>query len=96
VYAWIWRHLPFGLPGKIIGSLVLVAAVVALLWFKVFAMVEPLLPNNDGQVENAPTSAPAGGIRSGPGPAGDDVTATGNPGSTIAVTLRPRPSQSNR
>jgi hypothetical protein len=85
VYAWIWRRLPFGVPGKIIGSLILIAAVVALLWFKVFAMVEPLLPNNDGQVENAPTSAPAGGI----GPAGPA-------GPAGPITLRPQPSPSNR
>ena len=51
MYAWIWRRLPFGLPGKIIGSLLLVAAVLALLWYWVFPTVEPLLPFDDAQVE---------------------------------------------
>ncbi len=51
MYAWIWRRLPFGLPGKVIGSLLLVAATVALLWFWVFPAVEPLLPFDDAQIE---------------------------------------------
>jgi hypothetical protein len=50
MYAWIWRHLPFGLPGKIAGSVILVAAAVALLWYWVFPAVEPLLPFDDVQV----------------------------------------------
>ncbi len=51
MYTWIWRRLPFGLPGKIIGSVLLVAAVVALLWYLVFPAVEPLLPFDDAQIE---------------------------------------------
>jgi hypothetical protein len=47
VYAWVWRKLPFGLPGKVIGSVVLVAAVGLLLWYVVFPAVEPYLPFND-------------------------------------------------
>lgn len=50
MYAWIWRHLPFGLPGRIIGSLVLVSGAVSLLWFVVFPWAEPLLPFDDVQV----------------------------------------------
>ena len=50
MYAWIWRRLPFGLPGKIIGSLALVAATGALLWFVIFPWAEPLLPFDDVQV----------------------------------------------
>ena len=50
MYAWIWRHLPFGLPGKLIGSLLLASAVVALLWYWVFPTVEPLLPFDDVNV----------------------------------------------
>jgi hypothetical protein len=50
MYAWVWRHLPFGRPGKIVGSVILVAAVVALLWYWVFPAVEPLLPFDDVQV----------------------------------------------
>lgn len=62
MYPWIWRHLPGGLPGKLVGSLVLVAAAVALLFFIVFPWVEPKLPFNDVTVTPAPgtsTSAPA-------------------------------------
>lgn len=47
MYVWIWRMLPGGVPGKIVGSLVLLAAVVALLFFVVFPWLEPRLPLND-------------------------------------------------
>ncbi|MFG1949749.1 hypothetical protein [Micromonospora sp. NPDC048830] len=50
MYAWIWRKLPLGLPGKLVGSLALVAATVALLWYVVFPWAEPLLPFDDVQV----------------------------------------------
>jgi hypothetical protein len=36
MYAWIWRQLPFGLPGKLAGSLLLFSGAVSLLWFWVF------------------------------------------------------------
>jgi hypothetical protein len=41
MYAWIWRHLPFGLPGKIAGSVLLVSLVVAGLWFWGFPAADP-------------------------------------------------------
>lgn len=47
MYSFIWRILPGGLPGKIIGSLLLLAGAVALLWFFVFPLLEPLLPFGD-------------------------------------------------
>ena len=50
MYAWIWRKLPFGVPGKIVGSLALIAATGALLWYVVFPWAEPLLPFDDLQV----------------------------------------------
>jgi hypothetical protein len=50
VYAWIWRKLPFGLPGKLIGSVLLVTATMAILWFWAFPAAEPLLPFDDVQV----------------------------------------------
>jgi hypothetical protein len=50
MYAWIWQHLPFGRPGKIIGSVILIAATVAILWYVVFPAAEPLLPFDDVQV----------------------------------------------
>ena len=50
MYGWIWRRLPFGLPGKLVGSLLIASAVLALLWFVVFPWAEPLLPFDDVQV----------------------------------------------
>jgi hypothetical protein len=50
MYGWIWRKLPFGLPGKITGSLVLAVAVGTLFWYVVFPWATPLLPFDDVQV----------------------------------------------
>ena len=50
MYGWIWRKLPFGLLGKITGSLVLAVAVGALFWYVVFPWATPLLPFDDVQV----------------------------------------------
>lgn len=50
MYAWIWRRLPFGVPGKLVGSLLITAGVFALLWYVVFPWAEPLLPFDDVQV----------------------------------------------
>jgi len=54
VYAWIWRTLPGGLPGKLVGSLALLGAAVVLLFTVVFPAVEPLLPWNDVTVGTEP------------------------------------------
>jgi hypothetical protein len=51
MYGWIWRRLPFGLPGKLIGSILLLATALALLWYVIFPAVEPLLPFDDSQIE---------------------------------------------
>ena len=67
MYAWIWRKLPFGVPGKIIGSLLLVTLVVAALWFKGFPLAEPLLPFDDVNVTDQ-GGDPGGGV----GPDGVD------------------------
>ncbi|MEO3746790.1 hypothetical protein [Plantactinospora sp. B5E13] len=62
MYAWIWRKLPFGLPGKLLGSLLITASLLALLWYVVFPWAEPLLPFDDVQVESGiPGDDPAGG-----------------------------------
>jgi hypothetical protein len=74
VHAWIWEHLPFGRWGKIIGSFVLVSAVVALLWYVVFPWAEPILPFDDVQVG---TEIPGGPGESGGGPA--DPSSTDDP-----------------
>jgi hypothetical protein len=56
VYGVIWRLLPFGRVGKIIGSVVLVAGIAALLWYLVFPAIDPILPfNNDGPTTTTPT-----------------------------------------
>lgn len=73
MYAWIWRHLPFGLPGRLAGSAVLVASAAALLWFVVFPWIDPfvertLLPWDDSQLEGD----------FGP-PAGDPGVPSGDP-----------------
>jgi len=47
MYGWIWRMLPGGLPGKVLGTAVLVGIVVAVLLFVVFPWVEPRLPFNE-------------------------------------------------
>ena len=63
MYAWVWRSLPGGLPGKLLGSAILLTAAVAVLFLYVFPAVEPLLPIGDVTVDGAETS-PA----SSPGP----------------------------
>ena len=55
MYGWIWRKLPFGVPGKIAGMLILIGGVGALLWFLAFPKLEPLLPFDDSQIGNAPS-----------------------------------------
>lgn len=51
MYAWIWRSLPGGLPGKLVGCTLLLAATLALLFLVVFPAVEPLLPVGDVTVD---------------------------------------------
>jgi hypothetical protein len=58
VYSWIWRTLPGGLPGKLLGSLLLLTAAVAVLFLYVFPTVEPLLPFSDVTVEPGPSAPP--------------------------------------
>ncbi len=57
MYSWLWRVLPGGVPGKSLLSLLLFAAVVALLFFVVFPEIEPLVPFGDVTVDG--TSPPA-------------------------------------
>jgi len=44
MYVWIWRHLPGPVLAKTAQSLLLFAAVSALLLFVVFPWIEPKLP----------------------------------------------------
>lgn len=67
MYGWIWRHLPFGLPGRLLGSLLLTAGAVALLWYVVFPAIDPHLPfNNDGQVTTQTSRAPVPSVSGRP------------------------------
>ena len=74
MYGWIWRKLPFGLPGKLVGSLLITSAMVALLWYVVFPWAEPLLPFDDVQVESGVPAETGGGGDpvTGETPAGDE------------------------
>jgi hypothetical protein len=75
MYAWIWRHLPFGFRGKLAGSILLGLGAVALLWFVIFPVVDPHLPfNNDGGVSTSVNNGP------GPGPAAPGPPQSGQPG----------------
>ncbi|MFD8492452.1 hypothetical protein SAMN05421504_1021081 [Amycolatopsis xylanica] len=51
MYAWIWRVLPGNVAVKAALAAVLIAGVVALLFFVVFPWAEPLLPFNDVSVQ---------------------------------------------
>jgi hypothetical protein len=85
MYGWIWRHLPFGLPGKLIGSLGLAVATAALLWYVVFPRVEPLLPFDDVQVtQDGGTQQQVPAVSESPSPGESDfdipyATHTNNP-----------------
>jgi hypothetical protein len=61
MYAWIWRHLPFGTGGRIGCSLLIVVTVTAGLWFGLFPVIEPIMPFNDGGLDNTSTSTPSTG-----------------------------------
>lgn len=54
MYGWIWRTLPGGLPGKLLGSLLLLTLAVGLLFLVVFPAVEPLLPFSNVTIEPGP------------------------------------------
>ena len=47
MYGWIWRHLPGPVAVRVTLAVVLVCGVVALLFFVLFPIIDPLLPFND-------------------------------------------------
>lgn len=47
MYAWIWRQLPGNAAVKLCIFLLLVAGIIALLWFVVFPWAERFLPFGD-------------------------------------------------
>lgn len=62
MYGWLWRRFPGGLPGKVLCTLVLAAAAVALLFLVVFPRIESLVPFGDVTVDSpAQTTAPVTG-----------------------------------
>jgi hypothetical protein len=62
MYVWIWRRLPGGLVGKLVGCLALLVGVVALLFLVVFPWASPKLPFNhvtvDVPASHAPSASP--------------------------------------
>jgi hypothetical protein len=94
MYAWIWRHLPFGRPGKLIGSLLLVGLAAALLWYVVFPWAEPLLPFDDVQVTEdggVPAEGDQGSV-DGPAPGEADPSADEHDLPYSTATNNPEPS----
>ena len=63
MYVWIWRHLPGGRLAKALASLVLIAAVAALLFFVVFPRVQDRLPFNHVTIDQG-SSQTTNGLRS--------------------------------
>jgi hypothetical protein len=51
MYAWIWRHLPGPLPLRIVLAAAIAAAVVLLLFTRVFPWAEQSLPFLDVTVD---------------------------------------------
>ena len=92
MYAWIWRKLPFGLWGKLSGSLLMAGVIVALLWFYVFPWAEPILPFDDVQVGD-----PAGEYSDVFVPA-PSASPSANPGDhdILYPTIDPSPSTSRK
>jgi hypothetical protein len=67
MYVWIWRRLPGGVPGKLLGSVVLLAAVLALLFFLVFPWAERRLPFQDITVDQTiPSPQPTATVSAAP------------------------------
>lgn len=96
MYAWIWRKLPFGLPGKLSGTLVLLGLAGVLLWYVVFPWAEPLLPFDDVQVgdpESGYTQVDGEGWEPAPDPSSSDHV---NPYGTGETPAPSSPSASAR
>ena len=78
MYSWIWHKLPFGLWGKLTGSIALAAVTVALLWYVVFPWATPLLPFDDVQVgsgteQSGPAQQDPNGVIPGDENAPDEI-----------------------
>ncbi|MBT8224956.1 MAG: hypothetical protein HKP61_11605 [Dactylosporangium sp.] len=91
MYAWIWRNLPFGLRGKIAGSMLIVISIGALLWFVVFPIIEPIMPFNNGQLDDGGSAPTQQQPASGPDSSqqGPDGQPSGSGVSMSPLTVRP-------
>jgi hypothetical protein len=58
VYGWIWRTLPGGIPGKLLGCAVLLFATLLLLFLVIFPWAGPKLPFNHVTIDTTPTPQP--------------------------------------
>jgi hypothetical protein len=63
MYGWLWRSIPGGIPGKLLGCAVLLLATLVLLFLVVFPWAQPKLPFNQVTIDTTPsptaTSTPA-------------------------------------
>ena len=55
MYGLLWRKLPGGIPGKVLGCAVLLFDTLALLFLVVFPWAGPKLPFNHVTVDRSPT-----------------------------------------
>jgi hypothetical protein len=83
MYSYLWRKLPFGLPGKLTGSIVLLSAIGVLLWYVVFPWATPLLPFDDVQVGSTT------GQNNGPAQEDPNAVISGSPSSADDPGLGP-------
>ena len=76
MYGWIWQRLPFGLAGKIVGSVLLASAAGMLLWFVVFPYVDSLAWFNGSQAatESNVSNDPGGGQIQAPSPGASNAS----------------------
>jgi hypothetical protein len=89
MYSWIFRHLPFGRVGRIVGSLVLTAAIAATLWYAVFPNIEQYMPFTDAQITTDNGGDPGGDSVGGNLPGPDEI-----PYSTASNAPPPSPTKS--
>jgi len=65
MYGWVWRTLPGGIPGKLLGCLVLLFATLVLLFLVVFPWAGPKLPFNHVTVDPTSTQPTSSTVPSG-------------------------------
>lgn len=59
MYTWIWRKIPGGVPGKLLGCAVLLFATLALLFLVIFPWASPKLPFNHVTIDTTPSPQPS-------------------------------------